>query len=168
VNARLASATKPLERKVTEATEKLAKSEARVTTYEKAEERAAIRAEIQKHALASNALPESYAEGGGLLAVLEGQLTIEVEVDKETGERKLGKVVTKDGSDVPKLLKAIQTTQGYFWAPSKGGGSRAGNAPGLAPGVNPWKTKNRTHQLEVMKANPDLAKQMQAEANESP
>lgn len=166
VNARLASAKAPLERKVNEATEGLLKAQARVLAYEKAEERAAIRAEIQKHALASSALPESYADGGGLLAVLEGQLTIEVEVDKETGARKLGKVVTKDGADVPALLKTIQTTQGYFWAPSRGTGTRSplGNGTG---GGNPWKKDsfNRTEQMRLLKENPALAQQYQAAAS---
>lgn len=158
--------TKPIERKLTEATEKLTKSEATIKSYQSAEEKAAISAEIQKHALASSALPESYAAGGGLLAVLQGQLTVEVEVDAE-GNRKLGKVVTADGKDVPALLKQIQTTQGYFWAPSKGGGANAGGPGGPAPGVNPFKagpTFNRTHQMALLKDNPTLAKQYQESA----
>lgn len=177
VTARLSSATKPLERKLNEATEKAAKAEARVKAYEHAEERSAIRAAIQREALASGALPESYADGGGLLAVLEGQLKVEVEVTTdESGNpvRKLGKVVSRDGStELPKLLQQVQSTQGYFWGTSKGGGAGArggGNGGGgpVAKG-NPWKqeTFNRTEQLRLKRENPQLAARYKSEAGVS-
>src|SRR5690606_6834171 len=133
------AATKPLQRKLKEiddaaktATAQLEAAQARVAAYERAEERAAVRAEIQRAALASGALPESYAEGGGLLAVLEGVLEVEVETDDE-GNRKLGNVRSKDGAGYPSgldaagLLKQIQARQEYFWGTSQGGGANAGN-----------------------------------------
>lgn len=175
--ARAEAATKPLQRqlkelesKLTESSEKLSASEKRVVAYERAEERAAIRAEIQKAALASNALPESYADGGGLLAVLEGALEIDVQVDSD-GTRRLGAVRSKDGAgypsglDVSKLLQQIQTRQGYFWGTSKGGGANSGNG-GTRGGSSgdPWdpKTLNFTKQLEMIRDNPERAKQLAA------
>jgi hypothetical protein len=173
--ARAEAATKPLQRqikefegKVTEFTEQNAALQARVTAYEKAEEQAKIRAEIQKAALASNALPEAYADGGGLLAVLEGALEVDVQVDSE-GKRTLGAVRTKDGAgypsglDVPKLLQQVQSRQGYFWGPSKGGGANPGNHGSRIPtGANPWdpKTHNRSQQMDIIHADPQRAKQL--------
>lgn len=149
VAARLDAAKRPFQRQLDEASQKLTAAEQRIQAYERAEERAAIRAEIQRAASASGALPDAYAEGGGLLAVLEGALEVEVEVDSE-GRRKLGAVRSRDGAgypsglDVGKLLQQVQTKQGYFWGPSKGGGARPGE-PGARGGgsgtqtQNPWK-----------------------------
>lgn len=175
--ARAEAATKPLQRqikefetKLTETGEQLAAAQSRVAAYEKAEERAAIRAEIQKAALASGALPESYADGGGLLAVLEGVLEVDVQVDSE-GKRTLGAVHSKDGAgypsglDVPKLLQQIQARQGYFWGTSKGGGANSGNGgPRNGGGGNPWdpKTANRTQQMAIIRDNPQEAKRLAA------
>ena len=175
VEARLKRKTAPLERQVTEATEKATKAEARIAAFEKAEERAAVRAAIQAEAVASGALPESYADGGGLLAVLEGALEVELETDAD-GNRKLGKVRTKDGAGYPSglevgaLLKQVQTRQGYFWGPTKGTGSNErprGTNPGS--GGNPWKAGNinRTEQMRILNSNPEQAKQMQAAAGVS-
>jgi hypothetical protein len=176
VTARLTSATKPFERKLTEAAEKLAKAEARTKAYEQAEERAAIRAAIQREARVSNALPEAYADDGGLTVLLEGQLKVEVEVTQDADGnpvRKLGKVVSRDGStELPKLLQQVQSTQGYFWGTSKGGGagSRGGNG-NTAPVVkgNPWakETRNRTEQQRLDRENPSLAAQYKREAGVS-
>lgn len=175
--ARAEAAAKPLQRKLKELEDagkevasQLEAAAARVAAYERAEERAAIRSEIQRAALASGALPESYAEGGGLLAVLEGVLEVEVETDDE-GRRKLGAVRSKDGAGYPsgldagKLLAQIQTKQGYFWGPSSGGGANAGNGGRGASGVaNPWdpKTRNRTQQMEIFKRDPQKAKALAA------
>lgn len=174
--ARAEAATKPLQRqlkefegKLTETGEQLAAAQARVAAYEKAEERAAIRAEIQKAALASNALPESYAEGGGLLAVLEGALEVDVQVDSD-GKRTLGAVRTKEGAgypsglDVAKLLQQVQTRQGYFWGTSKGGGANPGNGSRGGGGGNPWdpKSRNLTEQMRLLREDPQRAKQLAA------
>lgn len=166
VTARLASATKPFERKLNEAAEKAAKAEAKVQAYEKAEERNAIRAEIQKAALASSALPETYAEDGGLLAVLEPRLTVAVEIDAD-GNRVLGKVTAKDGAEVAKVIQQLQTSHGYFWGTSKGGGANSGNSGSRLPaGANPWKkeTRNLTEQTRILKENPQLAQSMKTAA----
>lgn len=166
VNARLGSATKPLERKLAAAEEKAAKAEARVKAFEAAEERAAIRAEAQKAALASSALPEAYADGGGLLAVLEPLLTVAVETDAE-GNRKLGKVTGKDGAEVAKIVQSLQQTQGYFWGPSKGGGANGGQGGSRLPaGTNPWKkeSRNLTEQMRIARENPALAAQYKTAA----
>jgi len=175
VKARLDGATKPLQRKLEEAATERAKAEARVKAYEQAEERAAIRAAIQKEALASNALPESYADGGGLLAVLEGQLKVEVEVTQDADGnpvRKLGKVVSRDGAtELPKLLQQVQSTQGYFWGTSKGGGAGSRGGPGAGPVVkgNPWAkdTRNLTEQMRISRENPQLADRYKREAGVS-
>jgi hypothetical protein len=175
--ARAEAATKPLQRqlkefegKLAETGEQLAAAAARVAAYEKAEERSAIRAEIQKAALASNALPESYADGGGLLAVLEGVLEVDVQVDSE-GKRTLGAVRSKEGAgypsglDVPKLLQQVQSRQGYFWGTSKGGGANAGNGGARGGGTgNPWdpKARNLTEQMRLMRDDPTRARQLAA------
>jgi hypothetical protein len=181
--ARAEAATKPLQRQLSaaaeaqkELNEQLAAAQARVTAYERAEERAAIRAAIQAAALASNALPEAYADGGGLLAVLEGALEVDVQVDSE-GKRTLGAVRSKDGAgypsglDVAKLLQQVQSKQGYFWGTSKGGGANPGNGgPRLAGGTNPFKaeSRNRSAMMRVWKENRALAKQQMAAAGVTP
>lgn len=170
VAARLKRATSPIERKVTEATEQLTKAQARVAAYEKAEERAAVRSAIQRAAAESNALPEAYAEGGGLLALLEGVLSVEVETDTE-GNRKLGRVLSKEGAGYPsgldpaKLIAQVQAKQGYFWAPSKGGGAENPRGGG-GGGANPFTKgkENLTRQMELIRSNPTLAKQQAAAA----
>jgi hypothetical protein len=159
VTARLSSATKPLERKLNEASEKLAAAEQKLAQHEAAAKRSAVRGEVAKHALESGALPEAYGEGGGLLAVCEGVL----EVTED------GKVVSRDGCgypaglEVPALLQQIQAKQGYFWGTSKGTGANAGNGgPRVAGGgKNPWlpESRNRTEQLRIKRENPALAKQ---------
>jgi len=162
VTARLEAAKKPFERKLAEATEKLTATEAKVAEYEARERRTKVHSAIREAALASGALPESYADGGGLLAVLEGVL----EVTED------GKVQSKDGAgypsglDVAGLLKQVQTKQGYFWGTSKGGGANPGNGSRLPAGTNPWKegSKNRTEQMRIETENPELAKQYKAAA----
>lgn len=166
VNARLGGATKPLQRKLDEAAEKLAAAEKTIGEYQTKERRAAIHGAIREAALASHALPESYADGGGLLAVCEGAL----EVTED------GKVVSREGCgypaglEVPALLQQIQARHGYFWGPSKGGGANGGNGGLRLPsGVNPWKkeTRNRTEQMRILKENPELAKQLMSAAGVS-
>lgn len=173
VTARLEAAKKPLQRKIEEASEKAAKAEARVKAFEQAEERAAVRAAIQKEALASGALPESYADGGGLLAVLEGKLKVEVEATTdEAGNpvRKLGRVLGADGTELPKLIQQVQSSQGYFWGTSKGGGAnpRGGGGPATGGGFkgNPFdpKTLNRTEQLRLKRENRPLYDRYKSEA----
>lgn len=139
VTARLEAAKKPFERKLTEATDKLTAAEQRIAAYETAERTAKIGAAVSEGALASGALPKSYAKGGGLLAVCAGVL----EVNED------GKVVSRDGCgypaglEVPALLKEIQKVHDYFWGPSKGGGANPGNGSprgNPAPSTeNPWK-----------------------------
>lgn len=163
VTARLGSATKPFERKLNEAAEKLAAAEKTIGEYQAKERRSLVHSAVREAALASGALPESYADGGGLLAVLEGVL----EVTED------GKVQSRDGAgypaglDVAKLLQQVQARQGYFWGPSKGGGANGGNGGSRLPaGTNPWKkeTFNRTEQMRLLKESPELAKQYQSAA----
>jgi hypothetical protein len=169
-NARVKRAMAPLERQLAELTDKHGKAEARIQGFERAEERAAIRAEIQRAAVASGAEPWSYAAGGGLLAVLEGVLEVEVETDGD-GNRRLGAVRSKDGAGYPTgldataLIREIQGKQPGYWPTSSGGGARnPGN--GGSKGPNPWKkeTLNRTEQMKIISSNPELAKQLQAAA----
>ncbi len=174
--ARTKRAMAPLERQAAEAAEKLGKAEARIQAFERDEERAHIGAAIGAAALKSGALPEAYAAGGGLLALLQGVLEVEIEVEKDAQgnivSRKLGAVRSKadagvpSGLDVPKLLQHIQSTQGYFWPPSSGGGARNPGSGGGSGGKNPWKKDsfNRTEQMKILSTNPELAKQLQAAA----
>lgn len=172
VTARLEAAKKPLQRKLDEAAEKTAKAEGRIKAFEQAEERAAIKAAIQKVGLETQAFPESYADDGGLTAVLMGKLKVEVEttVDAEGNQaRKLGRVVGHDGTDLQKIVQQLQSTQGYHWGTSKGGGADArGNSNGgnnVFKG-NPWKkeTRNLTEQTRIMRENPQLAERYKQEA----
>lgn len=170
VTARLGSATKPLERKLQAAEEKAAKAEARVLAFERAEERAAIRAAAQKAALESHADPASYGEDGGLLAVLEPMLKVEVVAGTDADgnpTRKLGAVTGRDGEPLANIIQGIQAKQGYFWGPSKGGGANGGNGGSrMSTGGNPWKkeTFNRTEQMRLMREQPEVAKQMASQA----
>jgi hypothetical protein len=167
--ARALRLAKPLETKLAAAVAANTAALARITAYERAEEQSAVRAAIQAEAAKSGADPASYAPGGGLLAVLQGVLEVEVEVATD-GARKLGAVRSKDGAGFPAgldtaaLIKQVQSTQGYFWAPSKGSGAE--HRKGSGNGVNPWMpaTKNRTDQMRIINENPELAKQYQAAA----
>lgn len=167
VTARLGSAMKPFERKLNEAAEKLASAEKTIGEYQAKERRALVHSAVREAALASGALPESYADGGGLLAVLEGVL----EVTED------GKVQSRDGAgypaglDVAKLLQQVQSRQGYFWGTSKGGGAdpRGGGSGGGVVKGNPWKkeSRNLTEQMRIDRDDPALAKRYKAEAGVS-
>lgn len=77
-----------------------------------------------------------------------------------------GAVVTTEGLMQPEVwLSAMKEKRSHWWPTSQGGGAQGG-AGGGAHGANPWSAANwnMTQQSEIVKQNPERARQMAQQA----
>lgn len=161
-NARIQSATLPIERQRDALAEQLSAANARLEQLADAERRRTIDDAIRAAATKAGVDQDSMED-----AILYGRSVLEVAAD--------GVVQVRDGSpgltaglDAERMMLTVRDNgmRPRWWADNVSGGLR-GSKPGAAPsGVNPYDaaTLNITEQARIERENPALAERMRRSA----
>lgn len=164
VEARLATATAPLQRKVESLTTERDQEREKVQGLENEKRGTLIGNELLGAALEGGGDPEACKPGGGFMKICGDYFELGG-VDGKT-------VVTKEGCGFrqgltpSEVMPELKSRHHYLFGTSEGSGARSGTGGGGGGGGNPWAkdTFSRTEQMRIAKLEPERAASLKKEA----